>query len=54
VSPKTIMLAKKMDLQKYLNNHDSYHAFKKLNSLIFTGLTGTNVNDISIVCPELN
>ena len=54
VSPKTIMLAKKMDLQKYLNSHDSYHAFKKLNSLIYTGLTGTNVNDISIVCPELN
>jgi glycerate 2-kinase len=53
VSPKTIMLAKKMDLQKYLNMHDSYHAFKKLNSLIFTGFTGTNVNDIAIVCPEL-
>jgi glycerate 2-kinase len=53
VSPKTIMLAKKMDLQKHLNMHDSYHAFKKLDSLIFTGFTGTNVNDIAIVCPEL-
>ncbi|MDQ3848477.1 MAG: DUF4147 domain-containing protein [Thermoproteota archaeon] len=53
VSQKTMMLAKKMDLQKYLNSHDSYHAFKKLNSLIYTGFTGTNVNDISIVCPEL-
>jgi glycerate 2-kinase len=53
VSPKTIMLANNMDLQKYLNMHDSYHAFKKLNSLIFTGFTGTNVNDIAIVCPEL-
>ncbi len=53
VSPKTIMLAKKMDLEKYLNMHDSYHAFKKLNSLIFTGFTGTNVNDIAVVCPEL-
>jgi glycerate 2-kinase len=53
VSPKTITLAKKMDLKKYLNMHDSYHAFKKLNSLIFTGFTGTNVNDIAIVCPEL-
>jgi glycerate-2-kinase len=47
------MLAKKMDLQKYLSMHDSYHAFKRLNSLIFTGFTGTNVNDISVVCPEL-
>jgi glycerate 2-kinase len=53
VSPKTIMLAKKMDLEKYLNMHDSYHAFKELNSLIFTGFTGTNVNDIAIMCPEL-
>jgi glycerate 2-kinase len=48
VSPKTIVLAKKMDLQKYLDMHDSYHALKKLRSLIFTGYTGTNVNDISI------
>ncbi len=54
VSPKTILLAKKMDLHKYLNMHDSYHAFKKLHSLIFTGFTGTNVNDIAIICPELN
>jgi glycerate 2-kinase len=53
VSPKTKMLAKKMDLQKYLNMHDSYHAFKKLNSLIITGFTGTNVNDIAVICPEL-
>jgi len=53
VSSKTIMLAKKMDLQKYLNRHDSYHAFRKLNSLIYTGFTGTNVNDISIICPEI-
>jgi glycerate 2-kinase len=53
VSSETIILAKKMDLWKYLNAHDSYHAFKKLHSLIFTGFTGTNVNDIAIVCPEL-
>lgn len=37
-------------LQSCLNAHDSYHALKALDSLIFTGLTGTNVNDISIVC----
>jgi glycerate-2-kinase len=54
VSPQTIMLAKKMNLKKYLNRHDSYHAFKKLNSLIFTGVTGTNVNDIAIVCVDPN
>jgi glycerate 2-kinase len=48
LSPKTIVLARKMDLQRYLDMHDSYHALKKLRSLIFTGYTGTNVNDISI------
>jgi glycerate-2-kinase len=50
VSPKTIDLAEKLDLKKYLDRHDSYHAFKKLRSLIFTGYTGTNVNDIAILC----
>jgi len=50
VSPKTVSLAKRIDLQKYLHDHDSYSAFKKLDSLIFTGYTGTNVNDIAIVC----
>ena len=52
VSSQTRLLAKKIDLKKYLNRHDSYHAFKKLNSLIFTGFTGTNVNDIAIVCVD--
>jgi len=52
VSSQTRLLAKKMDLKKYLNRHDSYHAFKKLNSLIFTGFTGTNVNDIALVCVD--
>lgn len=52
VSSQTRLLAKKMDLKKYLNRHNSYHAFKKLNSLIFTGFTGTNVNDIAIVCVD--
>jgi glycerate-2-kinase len=50
VSRKTIALAKDMKLQKYLGSHDSYHAFKRLHSLIFTGQTGTNVNDIAIIC----
>jgi glycerate-2-kinase len=48
ISPKTITLARKMNLQKHLDMHDSYHALKKLHSLIFTGYTGTNVNDVSI------
>ena len=49
VSPKAISILKKLQLQKYLDAHDSYSALKKMNSLIFTGYTGTNVNDIAIV-----
>ena len=48
VSPKTILL-KKAEMRKSLAGHDSYHALKKMNSLIFTGRTGTNVNDIAII-----
>lgn len=32
---------------KYLDNNDSYNALKKADSLIVTGPTGTNVNDIT-------
>ncbi len=35
-------------MEAYLENHDSYNALE--NSLVFTGLTGTNVNDITIIC----
>ncbi len=31
-----------------LENNDSYHALKAIGSLIITGPTGTNVNDISV------
>ena len=43
---------KKKDLKPstFLKSHNSYEFFKQLNSLIITGRTGTNVNDISIVC----
>ncbi len=42
--------SKRISLQSYLGRHDSYNALKALNSLILTGRTGTNVNDIVIVC----
>ncbi|MHA1380006.1 MAG: glycerate kinase type-2 family protein [Candidatus Helarchaeota archaeon] len=36
-----------LDIQKYLENNDSYSFFKKLgHSLILTGPTGTNVSDL--------
>lgn len=48
VSGRSIALARKMGAQGYLRRHDSYTALKKMNSLVFTGYTGTNVNDIAI------
>ena len=38
-----------MDPVSYLLNNDSYHFFEKLNDLIKTGPTHTNVNDVVIV-----
>jgi glycerate-2-kinase len=48
VSTKSVELAKKIG-KRYLAHHDSYHALKEMNSLIFTGPTGTNVNDIMVI-----
>jgi len=48
VDGETIIKAKKsgLDPTQYLRNNDSYTFFKKLGgSLIYTGVTGTNVND---------
>jgi glycerate 2-kinase len=51
VDGKTLSRAKKMSLspQKFLADNDSYSFFSKLGDLIFTGPTGTNVNDISLI-----
>ncbi|UCH31199.1 MAG: glycerate kinase [Candidatus Bathyarchaeota archaeon] len=38
-----------VDAESSLANNDSYNFFLSLNDLIFTGLTGTNVNDVSII-----
>jgi len=35
--------------EDFLLNNDSYHFFSKLDDLIFTGSTGTNVNDVSVI-----
>ena len=47
----TVRRAKQLglDAEKYLSANDSYHFFQKLGDLIFTGPTGTNVNDISMI-----
>ncbi len=51
VDGKTLMKAAKKGLvpEEYLSKNDSYHFFSNLGDLIFTGQTGTNVNDISII-----
>jgi len=40
---------KRLDPKEFLINNDSYHFFSKLSDLIFTGPTGTNVNDLTIM-----
>lgn len=40
---------KELDIEKYLENNDSYEFFNKMKDAIFTGYTGTNVMDIQIM-----
>ncbi len=42
------LLEKGGDFEKILNDNDTYHGLKLIDSLIFTGPSGTNVNDLSI------
>jgi hydroxypyruvate reductase/glycerate 2-kinase len=52
ISPLTLYTIdkEKIDIKKYLSSHDSGTLLKKIRSHIITGRTGTNVNDISIIC----
>lgn len=52
VSPFTLhtLNREKIDVNSYLNSHDSGTLLKKIKSQIITGRTGTNVNDIAIIC----
>jgi glycerate-2-kinase len=38
-----------LDPERFLAENDSYTFFAKLNDLIITGPSGTNVNDISVI-----
>jgi len=51
VDEKSLERAAKLKLnpEEYLAENDSYRFFSKLGALIFTGPTGTNVNDISLI-----
>ncbi|MFC1867132.1 glycerate kinase [Thermodesulfobacteriota bacterium] len=51
VDPLTIKrgIEKGMDSSEYLSNNDSYHFFEKINELLITGPTNTNVMDVRII-----
>jgi len=38
-----------LDFKKYLRENDSYHFFKKMDDLVITGLTGSNVADVGVI-----
>jgi glycerate 2-kinase len=38
-----------LDPEKYFANIDSFSFFSKLGDLLYTGATGTNVNDVSVI-----
>jgi len=38
-----------MNLTEVLNRNDAYHGLKAVDGLIFTGPTGTNVNDLTVL-----
>ena len=46
------METKKLDAQKYLEEHDAYHFFEQVEALLKTGATQTNVMDMVIVLVE--
>jgi len=52
ISPLTLYTIdkKKININKYLSSHDCGTLLNKLRSQIITGRTGTNVNDIAIIC----
>jgi glycerate 2-kinase len=52
VDGKSILRAQKSGLnnKKMLNDNNSYNFFLKIGDLIITGPTGSNVNDIAVVC----
>jgi len=48
---KTMLRAHELGLnpRKFLSENDSYSFFSRLGDLIFTGVTGTNVDDVSVI-----
>ena len=40
--------AQDLEIYRVLQDNDAYHALKAVDGLIFTGPTGTNVNDVAV------
>lgn len=49
VDSSTVKALSREVIRKALEDNDSYNALKKVNSLIVTGPTNTNLNDVSVV-----
>ena len=45
----SILEEKGLDIDKFLENNDAYHALQAADALIMTGPTGTNVNDVAVL-----
>lgn len=45
--------AQRLDVFKVLADNDAYHALKRVDGLIMTGPTGTNVNDVAVALLKL-
>ena len=46
---KQALKAQGLDIKAVLSDNDAYHALQKSDGLVFTGATGTNVNDLSVL-----
>lgn len=44
-----LLLEKKINIFRVLQENDAYHALQQTGGLIMTGSTGTNVNDVAVV-----
>ncbi len=46
---KAKLKEKGLEIQSVLSDNDAYHALQKVSGLIMTGVTGTNVNDLTVL-----
>lgn len=49
VHTKQMLESQGIDIYQVLKDNDAYHALEKVNGLIITGPTGTNVNDVAVL-----